>query len=65
MKALGPYSGVATSLLEISDYKKMRFVQLVINSDKHSSYTIKNYYWKLNEKSIPFEEKKTDPIVKF
>ena len=29
-----------------------------INADKHSWYIIEPYYWKLNEKTIPFEEKK-------
>ena len=29
-----------------------------INPDKLSWYTIECYYWKLDEKAIPFEEKK-------
>ena len=58
MKTFGPNSGVATSLAEIVDDKKRRSAWVVINPGKHSWYIIELYYWKLNEKAIPSEEKK-------
>ena len=51
-------NGVATSLAEIVDDKKRRSTWLVMNPDKYSWYIIERYYWKLNEKAIPFEEEK-------
>ena len=59
MNTFGPYSRVVTSLAEIVDGKKWRLAWLIINPDKHSCrYIIERYYCKLNEKAIPFEEKK-------
>ena len=58
MNIFGLYSGVTTSLAEIVDGKKLRSAWLVINPRKHSWYIIERYYWKLNEKAIPFKEKK-------
>ena len=58
MKIFVSYSGVATSLAEIVDDKKLKSAWLVINPGKHSWYIIERYYWKLNEKAIPFMEKK-------
>ena len=58
MKTFVSYSGVATSLAEIVDDKKLKSAWLVINPGKHSWYIIERYYWKLNEKAIPFMEKK-------
>ena len=58
MKIFGPNREVATSLAEIVDDKKWRFVWVVTNTAKHSSYIIELYYWKLNEKAILSEEKK-------
>ena len=58
MKTFGPNSGFATGLGEIADDKKWRSAWVVINPDKHSWYIIERYYWKLNEKAIPSEEKK-------
>ena len=58
MKTFGSHNGVATSLDEIVDDKKLRFTWFVINPGKHSRYIIERYYWKMNEKAIPFEEKK-------
>ena len=53
MKAFGQNSGVGTSLAQIADDKKWRN-----RNGKHSWYIIQRYYWKLNEKAIPSEEKK-------
>ena len=58
MKTFGSNSGVATSLAEIVDDKKWKFAWVVINPGKHSWYMIERYYWKLNKKAIPSEEKK-------
>ena len=48
----------ATSLVEIADDLKWRSAWLVIEPDKHSLYITERYYKKLNEKAIPFQEKK-------
>ena len=58
MKTLGPYSEVAKSFAEIVDDKKWRSEWLIINLGKHLWHIIERYYWKLNEKVFPFDEKK-------
>ena len=58
METFASHNGIATSLDEIVDDKKLRFTWFVINPGKHSRYIIERYYWKMNEKTIPFEEKK-------
>ena len=58
MKTFGPNSGFATSLVEIVGDKKWRSAWVVINPGKHSWYIIERYYWKLNKKAIPSDEKK-------
>ena len=58
METFGSHNGVATSLDEIVDDKKLRFTWFVINPGKHLRYIIERYYWKMNEKAIPFEVKK-------
>ena len=57
LKTFGPYSGEARNLAQIFDDKKWKSAWLIINPDKHSWYITERYYWKCNEKAIPFEEK--------
>ena len=64
MKTFGPNSGFATSLVEIVGDKKWRFAWVVINPGKHSWYIIERYYWKLNKKAIPSDEKRETLLVK-
>ena len=60
MKTFGPNSKVAISLAEIVCDKKWRSAWVFINPGKHSWYIIERYYWKLNKKAVPSEEKKDE-----
>ena len=55
VKTFDPYRGVATTMVEIVDYKKWRSTWLAIYPDKQSWYIIERYYCKLHKKTIPFE----------
>ena len=62
MKTFGPNSKVAISLAEIVCDKKWRSAWVFINPGKHSWHIIERYYWKLNKKAVPSEEKKMNFI---